>query len=91
MCFDALAQSTYVSIESYRKNGRAVPTPVWIVADGDKLFCWTLGNSGKVKRIRAKPQRPLSALRCCGQDQRRLGRRSKGACSNITEAISAQA
>ena len=52
MSFEALAAATYVSIESYRKNGDAVRTPVWIVADGGKLFCWTLAKSGKVKRIR---------------------------------------
>ncbi|MCY4537818.1 MAG: PPOX class F420-dependent oxidoreductase [Chloroflexi bacterium] len=52
MRFEALAQSTYVSIESYRKNGETVRTPVNIMSDEDKLYCWTLGDSGKVKRIR---------------------------------------
>ena len=52
MSFEALAAATYVSIESYRKNADAVRTPVWIVADGGKLFCWTLAKSDKVKRIR---------------------------------------
>ncbi|MCY4071517.1 MAG: PPOX class F420-dependent oxidoreductase [Chloroflexi bacterium] len=50
--FEALAQSTYVSIESYRKSGETVRTPVNIMSDEDKLYCWTPGNSGKVKRIR---------------------------------------
>lgn len=67
MCFDALAQSTYASIESYRKSGKAVPTPVWIVADGDKLFCWTLGNSGKVKRILANPRVRLAPCDAAGK------------------------
>ena len=52
MCFEALAQSTYVAVESYRKNGETVRTPVNIMSDEDKLYCWTFGNSGKVKRIR---------------------------------------
>ena len=50
--FEALAQSTYVSIESYRKSGETVRTPVNIMSHEDKLYCWTPGNSGKVKRIR---------------------------------------
>ena len=67
MCLDALARSSYVSIESYRKNGNAVSTPVWIVADGDKLFCWTLGNSGKAKRIRAQPRVRLAPCDATGK------------------------
>lgn len=65
--FDSLARSSYVSIESYRRSGKAAPTPVWIVADGDKLFCWTLGNSGKVKRIRANPRVRLTPCDAAGK------------------------
>ena len=50
--FLALAGSAYVSIESYRKNGQAIRAPVWIVSENGMLYCWTLANSGKVKRIR---------------------------------------
>ena len=52
MSFDTLAGSAYVSIESYRRDGKGVRTPVSIAAADNKLFCWTFGNSGKVKRIR---------------------------------------
>ncbi|MCY4020201.1 MAG: PPOX class F420-dependent oxidoreductase [Chloroflexi bacterium] len=52
MCFEALAQSTYVSIESYRRDGRSVRTPVNITSVDHKLYCLTFGHSGKVKRIR---------------------------------------
>ena len=51
--FQALAAASYVSVESYRKSGVPVRTPVWITADGGKLYCWTLTDTGKVKRIRA--------------------------------------
>ena len=51
MSFLALAEATYIAIESYRRDGKGVRTPVSIVAADDKLFCWTVGNSGKVKRI----------------------------------------
>jgi len=43
----------YVSLTTFRKNGDAVPVPVWVVtlADGRAGFT-TAGSSGKVKRIR---------------------------------------
>ena len=48
----ALAAADFVSIESYRRNGAGVRTPVWIVEEGGRLYCWTMASSGKVKRIR---------------------------------------
>ena len=50
--FHKLAAARYVSLESYRRDGEAVATPVWITADAGKLYCWTLIDTGKVKRIR---------------------------------------
>jgi len=40
---DVLGRAHYVLLTTFRKDGTAVPTPVWIVRVGD---------SGKVKRIR---------------------------------------
>lgn len=34
--FQALAAASYVSLETYRKSGAPVRTPVWITADGSK-------------------------------------------------------
>lgn len=50
---EALADETYVLLTTFRKNGVAVGTPVWIGRDGDALVVTTDGNSGKAKRIRA--------------------------------------
>jgi len=52
---DALGESQYVLVTTYRKDGRTVPTPVWVVRDGDALAIWTPTQSGKVKRIRRRP------------------------------------
>ena len=41
----------YINIETFRKTGVGVKTPVWFVQDGDKLFVRTIADSGKVKRI----------------------------------------
>jgi PPOX class probable F420-dependent enzyme len=49
---DALAAGKYLLLTSYRRNGTPVPTPVWVVRDGDALGVWTAGDSWKVKRIR---------------------------------------
>ncbi|MET8573260.1 PPOX class F420-dependent oxidoreductase [Streptomyces sp. NPDC005012] len=50
---DGLAAAPYVSVTTFRKDGRAVATPVWVVPDGDgALAVWTRVDSGKVKRIR---------------------------------------
>ncbi|GAA0962739.1 PPOX class F420-dependent oxidoreductase [Actinocorallia libanotica] len=50
-----LASEKYVLVTTYRKDGRAVPTPVWVVRDGDALGVWTVADSGKVKRVRNRP------------------------------------
>lgn len=49
---DRLAAEKYVLLTTFRRDGRAVPTPVWVVRDGDALAVWTVADSGKVKRIR---------------------------------------
>ena len=47
-----LADEAYVSLATYRRDGREVRTPVWIAGDGGDLVVYTNGRSGKVKRIR---------------------------------------
>jgi len=50
--FDQLTQQQYLNLETFRKNGIGVRTPVWFVQEGETLFVRTVDNSGKVKRIR---------------------------------------
>ena len=42
----------YLVIETFRKNGQGVKTPVWFAREGDTLRVWTEAGSGKAKRIR---------------------------------------
>jgi len=42
----------YINLTTFRKSGVAVPTPVWFVQIGDKLYVYTDPGSGKAKRIR---------------------------------------
>ncbi len=41
----------FLSLETFRKNGIGVKTPIWFAQEGDKMYLWTRGDSGKVKRI----------------------------------------
>ncbi|MCL4253846.1 MAG: PPOX class F420-dependent oxidoreductase [Anaerolineae bacterium] len=50
--FESLRDARFMSLKTFRKNGDAVPTPVWFAQQGDKLYVMTLVDSGKVKRIR---------------------------------------
>jgi uncharacterized protein len=53
-----------LSLETFRKNGAGVRTPVWFAADpatdlrssGAKLYIYTIENTGKVKRARNNPR-----------------------------------
>ncbi|HEU5474539.1 MAG TPA: PPOX class F420-dependent oxidoreductase [Actinophytocola sp.] len=49
---DRLAAGKYVLVTSFRRDGTGVPTPVWVVRDGDELVIWSAAKAGKVKRIR---------------------------------------
>jgi PPOX class probable F420-dependent enzyme len=55
------ARSSYVALTSYTRDGRAVTTPVWVVADGDALAIWTARSSYKVKRISRNPTVTVAA------------------------------
>jgi PPOX class probable F420-dependent enzyme len=47
-----LRKQNYINIETYRKTGVGVQTPVWFVQDDHILYVRTMAESGKVKRIR---------------------------------------
>jgi uncharacterized protein len=57
----------YVSLATFRRDGREVRTPVWIAEDrgkgpkGARLFVYTNTTSGKVKRVRATKRVRIAA------------------------------
>jgi PPOX class probable F420-dependent enzyme len=53
---DKIGAGSYVLLTTYRRDGTPVPTPVWVVQDGDALAVWTPTDSGKIKRIRRDPR-----------------------------------
>ena len=48
-------KQSYLNLETTRKSGQAVATPVWFVQEGERLYVRTQDGSGKVKRIRNNP------------------------------------
>ena len=57
----------YINLETYRKNGQAVQTPVWFAIDGSIIYVRTDTNSGKVKRARNNPHVRLTPSNARGQ------------------------
>lgn len=51
-----LGNPQYIALETYKKNGAAVSTPVWVAEEAGKLYVITQDNSWKVKRIRNNPR-----------------------------------
>ncbi|MEV4705539.1 PPOX class F420-dependent oxidoreductase [Actinoplanes sp. NPDC049316] len=51
-----LGSEKYVLLTTFRRTGKAVPTPLWVVPDGDGLAFWTPKEAGKLKRIRNSPR-----------------------------------
>jgi PPOX class probable F420-dependent enzyme len=49
---EQLGDEEYLLLTTFRRDGTPVPTPVWVAREGDALLVWTVGASGKVKRIR---------------------------------------
>ncbi|MGC9220458.1 MAG: PPOX class F420-dependent oxidoreductase [Solirubrobacteraceae bacterium] len=53
----SLADEKYVLVTTFRKDGRAVATPVWLVELPGGAFAFSTGSdSGKVKRLRHTPR-----------------------------------
>ena len=62
-----LGDEAYVSLVSFRRDGREVPTAVCIASDGEDLVVYTNAQSGKVKRIRGRDRVRLAACDARGK------------------------
>jgi uncharacterized protein len=47
-----LAGHQYINLETYRKNGQPIATPVWFTLDRDRVLVVTRSGTGKVKRLK---------------------------------------
>jgi len=51
----------YISLETFKRNGQGVKTPVWFVLHANALYVYTKADSWKVKRIRNSPRVRVAA------------------------------
>ena len=59
--FQPFAGRKYISLETFRKSGEGIKTPVWFAeaaldSPAPFLYVYTIGKSGKAKRIRNNPR-----------------------------------
>jgi uncharacterized protein len=62
-----LESERYLSLATFRRDGREVATPIWFAADAKALFAFTAADSGKVKRLRNSPRARIAACDARGR------------------------
>jgi PPOX class probable F420-dependent enzyme len=67
---DQFGGQPYLNLETLRRNGQAMLTPLWFVQDGETLYVRTAAESGKVKRVRNTPRVRVAV---CGREGQLLG------------------
>lgn len=53
---EEIKSEKYILLETYRKNGEPVKTPVWFVINDDFVYVVTRSYTGKVKRLQNNPK-----------------------------------
>lgn len=61
-----LGSQKYISLETFKKNGQGVKTPVWFVLHNGALYVYTEADSWKIKRIRNNPRVRVAACNIRG-------------------------
>ena len=57
----------YISVETYRKNGDPVRTPVWFTIKNNQIFVVTRDQTGKVKRLKNNTQVKIATCSIKGE------------------------
>ncbi|GLY02457.1 MULTISPECIES: PPOX class F420-dependent oxidoreductase [Actinoplanes] len=66
--FSELGAARYVLLTTFRRDGRAVATAVWVLPAPDgELAIWTAADSGKIKRIRRDGRVTLAPCTVAGR------------------------
>lgn len=47
-----LEKQKYINLETYKKSGQGVKTPVWFMISDGLIFVYTTQNTGKTKRVK---------------------------------------
>lgn len=65
-----LARESYLNLATFRRSGAEVKTPIWFASDPQdprRLWMYTNGKSGKVKRIRNSGRSRVAACNARGR------------------------
>ena len=63
----AFSNAKYMNLETYRRSGEGIRTPVWFVESGNLLFLLTRSDSGKVKRLRHNSEVKVAPCKMNGE------------------------
>jgi PPOX class probable F420-dependent enzyme len=61
----SLSDGRCISLTTFKRDGTAVATPVWVVRDGGRVLVRTGATTWKVKRLRGDPR--VLAAPCDGR------------------------
>ncbi len=78
-----LADETYVNLETFKRDGTGVKTPVWVAPLDGRMVIFTDGASYKVKRVRRNPRTRVAACDVRGGS---TGEWVDATCAVITDA-----
>jgi PPOX class probable F420-dependent enzyme len=65
--FSCFRKEEFLSLETYRKNGETIKSPMWFAQDNDALYLWTMADSSKVKRVRNNPHVNIAPCKRMGE------------------------
>lgn len=85
----ALRGEKYVNLETFKRSGDGVKTPIWFARDGDALVFFTNGGSWKVKRLRRNAHCRLAA--CNVNGKRIKSAWLDGTCTRLEDPAEARA
>ncbi len=78
-----LADEPYISLETFKRDGQGVKTPVWCAPLDDQIVIFTEGKSFKVKRLRRNPRVRVAACDVRGKIR---GGWSEGECVVVNDS-----
>jgi hypothetical protein len=78
-----LDRERYISLETFKKDGNGVKTPVWAAPLDGKLVIFTAGDSFKVKRLGRNPKARAAA---CDMRGNVHGAWHEGSCRIVDDA-----
>jgi PPOX class probable F420-dependent enzyme len=62
-----LDRESYINLATFRRDGRAVETPVWFAVRDGKLYVFSEAKAGKMKRLRNDARLRLAACNVRGK------------------------